>query len=187
MIRVQPADPAAPDGPWTAISACPAATDRLGRQLAVLLPAGAVISLEGGMGAGKTALTRGLAAGLRCLGPVASPTYTLLMEHPAAAGGLALYHFDAYRLDGPDEFCELGLQEYFHAGGICVIEWGDLIAEILPRQALILRMSQPDEDKPLTRRIVLTWPEGRRQLAALTAALSEPAAGPETGKDAASC
>ncbi len=153
---------------WTALCDSPEATGLLGRRLAGYLSADDVISLEGDMGAGKTAFTRGLADGLRCRGTVASPTFTLLMEHPAGDGGLALYHFDTYRLSGADEFCELGLQEYFTAGGVCVLEWGGLVADILPPRTLLIRFSQPDFDRPQTRRISITWPAGETKLAAMT-------------------
>ena len=92
------------------LSQSPEQTDEFGRLLAGNLRPGDVVSLDGDLGAGKTALTRGLAAGLGCLVPVSSPTFTLLIEHPADIGGLALYHFDAYRLEGSDDFCEIGLE-----------------------------------------------------------------------------
>ncbi|MEA4889678.1 MAG: tRNA (adenosine(37)-N6)-threonylcarbamoyltransferase complex ATPase subunit type 1 TsaE [Clostridiaceae bacterium] len=167
MMYITPLSSANP-AVWTALCDSPEATGLLGRRLAGYLSADDVISLEGDMGAGKTAFTRGLAAGLHCRGTVASPTFTLLMEHPAGAGGLALYHFDTYRLSGAEEFCELGLQEYFTAGGVCVLEWGDLVADILPPLALVIRFSQIDFNRPQTRLITITWPAGEAKLAAVT-------------------
>lgn len=134
-------------------------TEHLGARLAEMLEAGDVVSLDGDLGAGKTALTRGIARGLNCKVPVSSPTFTLLIEHPAVLPGLALYHFDVYRLAGEDDFYNAGLDEYFDMGGVCVVEWGTLIAEALPRRTLQIRLWQtgPDTD-PDQRRIELTWP-----------------------------
>ena len=112
----------------------------LGVLLAGQLRPGDVLSLNGSLGAGKTVLTRGIAVGLGCRGMVTSPTFILLIEHPARAGGIALYHFDAYRLSGGGEFCASGLDEYFDGDGICVIEWGSQIAEMLPRRTLFISL-----------------------------------------------
>ncbi len=139
-------------------SGSPEATAALGALLAGLLRANDVLSLDGGLGAGKTALTRGIAAGLRCQGQVSSPTFILLIEHPPGAGGLALYHFDVYRLTGADEFCEAGLDEYLETGGVCVVEWGGLLAGLLPPRTLSIRLYPTDPELPDRRRIELDWP-----------------------------
>lgn len=120
----------------------PEDTENLGFLLAGLVYPGAVLSLSGDLGAGKTTLTRGFSKGLGCLGAVASPTFTLLMEHPAGANGLALYHFDVYRLDSSDAFYELGFDEYFDRDGVCIIEWGDRINDILPPQTIHLSLTR---------------------------------------------
>ncbi|MDW7659100.1 MAG: tRNA (adenosine(37)-N6)-threonylcarbamoyltransferase complex ATPase subunit type 1 TsaE [Bacillota bacterium] len=154
--------------PWVIESTSPDDTEKLGELIAPFLPPNAVISLNGDLGAGKTALTRGLAHGLGCLGPVASPTFTLLMEHPAQAGGLALYHFDAYRLDMPDAadaFVEFGLDAYFDAGGVCAIEWGEKIASLLPVRTLSIKLSRHCQDDGQTRHIKLYWPDGAALIA----------------------
>ena len=152
-------------------SPCEAATIALGRLLAGQLAANDVVSLDGGLGAGKTVLTRGIAAALGCGGAVTSPTFTLLMEHPAARGGLALYHFDAYRLDNAAAFCAGGLDEYFEAGGVCVVEWGNQIATILPRRTLAVLIENTSIAEPEQRRIRLYWPERPERLKALANAL----------------
>ena len=139
------------------LSQSPEQTDEFGRLLAGNLRPGDVVSLDGDLGAGKTALTRGLAAGLGCLVPVSSPTFTLLIEHPADIGGLALYHFDAYRLEGSDDFCEIGLDDYFDQDGVSVVEWGSIISEILPARTLQIRLFQPCPDQPDHRRIEINW------------------------------
>jgi tRNA threonylcarbamoyladenosine biosynthesis protein TsaE len=162
------------DDPWVIESTSPEDTEQLGELLAGCLLPNTVISLNGDLGAGKTALTRGLARGLGCLGPVASPTFTLLMEHPARAGGLALYHFDTYRLELPDAavaFADLGLDTYFDAGGVCVIEWGEKIAALLPARALQVKLSRLCQDDGQTRQIRLHWPDGAARIAQVKQAI----------------
>lgn len=151
-------------------------TVELGRLLAAHLQPNDLISLDGDLGAGKTALTRGIAAGLNCQVPVSSPTFTLLMEHPASSGGLALYHFDVYRLDSEEEFCDAGLDEYFDQGGVCVIEWGSRIAGLLPPRTLNIRLCRGDPEEPDLRRICLDWPASPDRLAALANGLQRFAA-----------
>ena len=159
-------------GQMALLSECAAATAGFGDLLAGLLQSDDVLSLDGDLGAGKTVLVRGLAAGLNCLGPVASPTFVLLMEHPAAAGGLALYHFDAYRLAGSADFCLAGLDEYFAAGGVCAVEWGSLIADLLPEHTLWICLKQTGPEQPEQRRIELFWPGCPERLEELAGRLS---------------
>jgi tRNA threonylcarbamoyladenosine biosynthesis protein TsaE len=111
------------------------ATARLGRRLGGLLFPGAVVALEGPLGAGKTHLVRAVAEGLGVKNPavVTSPTFVLLQEY---AGRLPVYHFDAYRLRGPGEFADLGAQEYFEGEGVCLVEWADRVSGLLPSEHL---------------------------------------------------
>ena len=122
-----------------------AATRQLGARLAALLPAGAVVALDGPLGAGKTRLVQGLAAALG-IDPreVVSPTFTLVQEH---RGTRTLYHVDAYRLHDEDEFLALGADEYFAAGGLCVIEWAEKVDRCLPPERLHIRLSPVDETR----------------------------------------
>ena len=103
-----------------------AATEAFGRRLGELLFPGAVVALVGQLGAGKTHLTRAVAEGLGVKNPAAvnSPTFVLIQEYPAR---LPIYHFDAYRLSGPREFAELGVDEYFRGDGVCLVEWADKV------------------------------------------------------------
>ena len=103
-----------------------------GRALAATLRPGAVVALVGGLGAGKTHVTKGLAAGLGYPGEVTSPTFTLVHEYAAPGMRLPVYHFDFYRLESPDEVLGLGWDEYLDAGGVCVVEWADLFPDLLP-------------------------------------------------------
>lgn len=114
-------------------------TDALGQALARLARPGQVIGLIGDLGAGKTRLVRAFAEALG-VGPgdVTSPTYVLIHEY---AGTLPIYHFDAYRLAGPDDFDALGAPEYFASGGICLVEWADLVIDRLPPDAWLIRLT----------------------------------------------
>jgi tRNA threonylcarbamoyladenosine biosynthesis protein TsaE len=121
-----------------------AATEEFGRRLGALLFPGAVVALVGPLGAGKTHLTRAIAEGLGVANPraVTSPTFVLIQEYP---GRVPLYHFDAYRLSGPAEFLDLGVREYFEAGGVCVIEWADRVESALPDEHLRIEIEIVDE------------------------------------------
>ncbi len=121
-----------------------AATEAFGRRLGTLLFPGAVIALVGRLGAGKTHLTRAIAEGLEVKNPAAvnSPTFVLIQEYPAR---LPIYHFDAYRLNGPREFAELGADEYFRGDGVCIVEWADKVEATLPQDHLRIEIEIVDE------------------------------------------
>ena len=108
----------------------PEMTEKFGYELAKSLCGGDVIALTGDLGAGKTCLTRGIAQGLGSSSYVSSPTFTIVNEYDG--GRLMLFHFDTYRLSGPDDFLMSGLDEYFYREGVCVIEWSDIIEELEP-------------------------------------------------------
>src|SRR5688500_1794600 len=129
-----------------------AATEAFGRRLGGLLFPGAVVALVGRLGAGKTHLTRAVAEGLGGTNPAAvtSPTFVLIQEYPAR---LPVYHFDAYRLSGPREFAELGVDEYFSGDGVCLVEWADKVEATLPAEHLRVEIHVIDENR---RRFTLT-------------------------------
>jgi tRNA threonylcarbamoyladenosine biosynthesis protein TsaE len=128
-------------------------TDRLGRAVAEVVTPGAVIGLVGPLGAGKTRLTRALAEALG-VDPeaIASPTFVLIHEYE---GTLPVYHFDAYRLRSPDEFEALGVSDYWDAGGVCLVEWADLVADRLPETRWTIQIEPLG---PARRRFHLKWP-----------------------------
>jgi len=105
-------------------------TDRLGALLADVLESGTVVALVGNLGAGKTRLVRAvaIAAGVDPR-EINSPTFVLVHEYE---GRWPIYHFDTYRLQNPDEFLDLGAQDYFASGGICFVEWADRVPQTLP-------------------------------------------------------
>jgi tRNA threonylcarbamoyladenosine biosynthesis protein TsaE len=140
------------------ISHGPAQTQRLGMRLGELLQGGELILLEGQLGTGKTTFTQGLAVGMGITEVVSSPTFTLLKEYPGQSRsemqqgmvprvGPALYHFDLYRLDDPEEIFDLGFEEYFYSNGVCVIEWADKANLFWPSEHLRLRLKVLSETK----------------------------------------
>jgi len=95
-----------------------------GEKLGRTLPPGAVVALFGGLGAGKTAFTRGLAVGLGISMNVSSPTFTIVNEYP---GKVPLFHFDMYRLESENELFDIGWDDYLDRGGVCAVEWSEKV------------------------------------------------------------
>lgn len=131
---------------------------QFGRALATRLPARACLVLTGELGAGKTTLVKGLAAGLGVASPedVTSPTFTLIHEYHR--GGRSLYHIDLYRLDTPRQIATLGLEEMILNAGeqVVAVEWGEKIQDALPRPYLHLTLDTP---APGRRRVRALWAE----------------------------
>jgi tRNA threonylcarbamoyladenosine biosynthesis protein TsaE len=123
----------------------PADTEELGRALGTLLRAGDLVLLAGPLGAGKTVLARGIAAGLGVRGPVTSPTFVIAREHPPGPRGVALVHADAYRLGGLDELDDLDLDTDL-VDAVVVVEWGEGVAERLAEEHLLVRLQRRDDD-----------------------------------------
>ena len=113
-------------------SFCAKDTYELGEKIGQMAKPGMVISLTGDLGVGKTVFTQGLAKGLGIEEPVNSPTFTIVQVYEE--GRLPLYHFDVYRIGDIEEMDEIGYEDYFYGEGVCLIEWADLIREILPDQ-----------------------------------------------------
>ena len=107
----------------------PQETEDLGRRLGQQLHPGAVVAYYGDLGAGKTAFTRGLAAGLGYKGRVTSPTFTIVNEYEG--GRLPLFHFDMYRLGSSDELFDIGWEDYLARGGVCAVEWSEIVSDAL--------------------------------------------------------
>ena len=107
----------------------PSETEEVGKTLARQLQPGTVIAYRGDLGAGKTAFTRGLAAGLGCREAVTSPTYTIVNEY--LGGRLPLFHFDMYRLSSADDLFDIGWEDYLDRGGVCAVEWSENVTEAM--------------------------------------------------------
>ena len=115
-------------------------TENLGRLLGGAAEAGDVLCLDGDLGSGKTTLTQAIARGLEVPAAcyVTSPSFAVFQEYP---GRLPLYHMDFYRLRGEDDVLDLGLEEYFYASGLTVIEWSQRAPSILPEERLSLAIA----------------------------------------------
>ena len=100
-----------------------------GRGAGARLTAGTVVAFTGDLGAGKTAFTRGLARGLGVPDRVTSPTFTIVNEYEG--GRLPLFHFDMYRLGSSDELFDIGWEDYLARGGVCAVEWSEIVSDAL--------------------------------------------------------
>jgi tRNA threonylcarbamoyladenosine biosynthesis protein TsaE len=134
-------------------------TEVLGRVLADHAAPGLVIGLIGPLGAGKTRLARAIAEALGVeAAAIGSPTFVLIHEYE---GRIPVYHFDAYRLRSPRAFEDLGVADYWKAGGVCLVEWADRVLGLLPEGAWLIRI----EPRALSRRLVeIELPESARVL-----------------------
>ena len=126
-------------------------TQALGQRLAKRLLPGDVIAYFGDLGAGKTALTRGIAQGLGVTDLVTSPTYTIVNEY--LTGRIPLFHFDMYRLGSSDELFDIGWEDYLARGGVCAVEWSENMEDAL-RDAIHITIEK-DPLEPDTRRITI--------------------------------
>ena len=118
------------------------ATDtlQLGSRLGKLCKAGDVILLNGDLGVGKTVFSKGLGKGLGIMEPISSPTFTILQVYEE--GRIPLYHFDVYRISDLEEMEEIGYEDYFYGGGVCLIEWAEQIREILPDRTVEITIAK---------------------------------------------
>ena len=112
----------------------PEETFEEGRTIGMNAKPGQIYTLTGDLGVGKTVFTQGVAAGLGITEPVNSPTFTIIQEYED--GRLPFYHFDVYRIGDLEEMEEIGYDDYFFGQGICLIEWAELIEEILPEKRI---------------------------------------------------
>ena len=103
-------------------------TQRLGCALAAVLKPGSLVAFTGDLGAGKTAFTRGLAAGLGIKDRVTSPTFTIVNEYEG--GRLPLFHFDLYRLGSSEELYDIGWEDYLRRGGVCAVDWSENASDV---------------------------------------------------------
>lgn len=120
-------------------------TEAIAARLAATLEPGSVVAYQGGLGMGKTAFTRGLASGLGYPGRVTSPTFTIVNEYEG--GRLPLFHFDMYRLADSDALFDIGWEDYLERGGVCAVEWSELVADALPSDTVYVTITRcPDQD-----------------------------------------
>jgi len=126
----------------------------LGEKLGKAAKPGQIYTLNGDLGVGKTVLTQGFAKGLGITEAVNSPTFTILQVYEE--GRLPLYHFDVYRIGDVEEMDEIGYEDYFYGDGVCLIEWANLIEEILPEKYTEIRIEKDLEKGFDYRKITVT-------------------------------
>ena len=118
----------------------PEETFLLGKKLGEMAEPGMIYCLDGDLGTGKTVFTQGFAAGLGIDEPVNSPTFTILQQYDG--GRMPLYHFDVYRIGDVEEMEEIGCEDCFYGEGVCLIEWAEKVEEIIPPEALHIRIEK---------------------------------------------
>ncbi len=126
-----------------------------GRRLGEQAVPGQIFALLGDLGTGKTVFTKGMAAGLGIEEPVSSPTFTIVQIYEE--GRLPLYHFDVYRIADPGEMEEIGYEDCFFGEGVCLVEWADLIGELMPENTVWIRIEKDLEKGFDYRRIEVTY------------------------------
>lgn len=124
-------------------------TLKVGTSIGAKLKPGDVISLNGDLGAGKTYMTKGIAVGMGVLDYITSPTFIIVNEYE---GRMPLYHFDVYRINDIDEMYEIGFDEYLYGNGVCIVEWGKVVEELLPEYAIKIDITKIDDN---TREIIV--------------------------------
>lgn len=129
----------------------PEETFELGKRIGESAKSGQIICLNGDLGVGKTVFTQGFAQGLGIEESVNSPTFTIIQIYDE--GRMPLYHFDVYRIGDPEEMYEIGYEEYFFGEGVCLIEWSELIEELIPNEAASV-LIEKNLDKGLDYRMI---------------------------------
>lgn len=124
----------------------------MGEKLGKSALPGQVYALSGGLGVGKTVFSQGLATGLEVRGPVCSPTFTILQVYED--GRLPFYHFDVYRISDVEEMEEIGYEDCFYGEGVCLVEWADLIEEILPPGTVYVTIEKDLEKEDYDYRVI---------------------------------
>lgn len=137
----------------------PEETRALGKKIGALAGPGDVYTLVGDLGVGKTVFTQGIAEGLGITEPVSSPTFTIVQIYEE--GRLPFYHFDVYRIGDLEEMDEIGYEDYFYGQGLCMIEWANLIEEILPEKRYDVTIEKNPEKGFDYRKIIIKGRDGK--------------------------
>lgn len=120
----------------------PEETIELGKKIGKLLKKGDIIAMQGTLAAGKTTITKGIAEALNVSDTITSPTFCLISEYQ---GTMPLYHMDVYRLEGTDDFENLGTEDMLYGDGVSIIEWSEKIMDALPKKTIILKLEPQDD------------------------------------------
>lgn len=119
-------------------------TKKFAVDVAQTLKKGDVIALVGDLGTGKTTLSKYIAEALGITETITSPTFTIVQEYHS--GRLPLYHFDVYRVDDIEEMYRIGYEEYFYGEGVCIVEWADIVEEIIPEDAKVIFIEYGEDE-----------------------------------------
>ncbi|MBR4630740.1 MAG: tRNA (adenosine(37)-N6)-threonylcarbamoyltransferase complex ATPase subunit type 1 TsaE [Treponema sp.] len=131
-------------------------TIELGRKIGAMLKGGEIIAMQGTLAAGKTTITKGIAESLGVKDTITSPTFCLISEYE---GKIPLYHMDVYRLDGGEDFINLGVEDMIYGKGVSIIEWSEKVMSELPKQTIILKF-EPVENTTNRKITIENWPYG---------------------------
>ena len=132
----------------TFITHSPDETIELGRQIGLKLKKGDIIAMQGTLAAGKTTITKGIAQALEISDTITSPTFCLISEY---SGKMPLYHMDVYRLDGVEDFINLGTDDMLYGDGVSIIEWSEKIMDELPKKTITLKITlNEDSSRTIT-------------------------------------
>jgi len=139
----------------TFITKTPDETIDLGRKIGRLLKKGDILAMQGTLAAGKTTITKGIAESLGVTDTITSPTFCLISEYE---GKMPLYHMDVYRLEGTDDFENLGTDDMLYGEGISIIEWSEKIMDALPKKTIILKLEPQDDGSRII--TIQNWQNG---------------------------
>lgn len=131
-------------------------TIELGKKIGSLLKKGDIIAMQGTLAAGKTTITKGIALSLGVKDEITSPTFCLISEYE---GKMPLYHMDVYRLDGGEDFINLGVEDLMYGNGVSLIEWSEKVMDELPKKTIILKI-EPVEGTTERNITLENWPYG---------------------------
>lgn len=131
-------------------------TIELGKKIGSLLKKGDIIAMQGTLAAGKTTITKGIAQSLGVKDEITSPTFCLISEYE---GKMPLYHMDVYRLEGGEDFINLGVEDLMYGNGVSLIEWSEKVMEELPKKTIILKI-EPIEGTTERNITLENWPYG---------------------------
>jgi len=129
-------------------------TIELGKKIGSALKGGEIFAMQGTLAAGKTTITKGIAEALNVKDTITSPTFCLISEYE---GKIPLYHMDVYRLEGGDDFINLGVEDMIYGNGVSIIEWSEKIMSELPKKTIILKL-EPQEGTTIRNIIIDNWP-----------------------------
>ena len=131
-------------------------TIELGKKIGSLLKKGDIIAMQGTLAAGKTTITKGIAQSLGVKDEITSPTFCLISEYE---GKMPLYHMDVYRLEGGEDFINLGVEDLMYGNGVSLIEWSEKVMDELPKKTIILKI-EPIEGTTERNITLENWPYG---------------------------